>query len=125
VDKSIKGYLMNYKNVFLTLCFVLTSSSSMAMSCVAMENGKKLNCNNYDQLKQKDPSKLQKLCSMGDMDTPYMKMKGIFSKTKCDSTGATAKCKVKGHDTTFYFSNDFASLEKGCKMYPNSEYVKL
>jgi len=110
--------------LFLTLIF-LAPQVSLAMSCDTIENGKKTICNSYLEMKKSTPSKLKKLCSAGDMDTTYLKIKGVFNSTDCNPKGAIAKCRLRGHDTTFYYSGEMADLKKGCKFFKKAEFIKL
>ncbi|MDC1173914.1 hypothetical protein OAT67_00850 [Bacteriovoracaceae bacterium] len=111
----------------LILCSILFTLSQFvsAMSCDTIENGKKTMCNSYTHFKKKDPVKLKKLCTAGDMDTPYMKIKGVLNKTECNPKGAIAKCRLRDHDMTIYFSGEMKVLEKGCKFFKKAEFIKL
>lgn len=115
---------------FLWLSFfvVIFPINSYSMSCTTLENGKKTTCNNYSNLKQKDPAKLAKLCQAGDLQMGKLVIVNKLSQDSCDPTDAIAKCRRHGADITFYYSDislDLQTIEKGCKVFKDAELIKL
>ncbi|MCR9206296.1 MAG: hypothetical protein NXH75_17070 [Halobacteriovoraceae bacterium] len=105
--------------------FYLFSISSSASSCLTIENGKRTLCNNYNHLKKKDPVKLKKLCSAGNLNMAGMVIKNLYKEEKCPTDGAKAKCILRGQDTTIYYNGEFKDLEKGCKVFKSAVFEKL
>lgn len=109
----------------LTSLLSLLSFSTSASSCLTIENGKKSLCNNYSHLKKKDPVKLKKLCSAGNIKVTGMVIENIYKEESCPTEGAKAKCILRGHDTTIYYTGDLPDLEKGCKVFKTAVFKKL
>lgn len=62
---------------------------------------------------------------MGDMDTPYMKIKNTYQEGNCATDGAIGKCSQDGNDLTIYFSGEIADMKKGCGYLKNTVFTKL
>ncbi len=102
------------------------SANAHSTACMSLKNDQKSVCNDYSNLKQKDPEKLKRFCSSGDINTAGLKIVNHIVE-KCDSKDAVAKCRKDGHDVTFYYGKGltFEEMKRGCKVFKNTEFIKL
>ncbi len=111
---------------YLTIAtFLLLTNLATANSCLTIQNGKKILCNNYAKAGAEYTTKQEKFCKKGDLNMAGMVIKNQFLAKKCDLTKAVAKCRRKGRDMTVYYNGEIADLEKGCKFFKSAELIKL
>ena len=111
------------KSLFIFF-ITLFSIEVFGLSCETKVDGKRHSCNNWSNKTEAQKKALRDYCKIGDHEF----RKSTFSTSKCDESGALAKCIYSESQVVFYFSSDpkVIGMNQGaCNKTKGARYIKL